>query len=91
MRRAGPKMWFTTTAATRAARCTESESGEDEETDEIEQRARRSHQQTHRVAVHYALRCRNRQIDADPAAESGSRGVKRFTPAQKMMGKKLYR
>jgi len=71
------------TAAARVARRAKSDDGEEQETDEIKQRARRSHQQTRRIAVHHALRCGNQQIDTDPAAESGSEGVKRFTRDKK--------
>src|SRR6476646_5456927 len=49
----------------------------DEKTDEMEQQAGRPQPQTRRIAIHDALRCSDREIDADPATESGRRGVTR--------------
>jgi hypothetical protein len=66
----------------RAAHRIKSNGEEDEETDEIELRAR-PHHETCRIAIHDALRYRDQQIDTDPAAESGSRRVKRLTHSAK--------
>src|ERR1700747_3247313 len=66
----------------RAADRIKSNGGEDEETNKIEQQALRMCCPTSRNALHDALPCRDQQIDADPAPESGSKGVRPVTARQ---------